>query len=496
MKISFYGAAGEVTGSCQLVEVGDSGNGQGPRARVLVDFGQHQGDRTADARNRVMPPIEPRGLDSVVVTHAHVDHTGRLPLLVREGFRGRIYATAATCDLTRVLLRDAASLQAMDARRSSQRAMRRGAPAVEPLFTPEDVELVIERLTPIAFGQRIEVAPGVKIRAFDSGHILGSASIEMEVQEPGGAGSKRIVFSGDIGPRGVPILRDPVVPGEAEGLGADLVVLESTYGDRDHRPLAQSLDEVSEIVREAVWEKEKVLVPAFAVGRAQLLMHCMAELQEGGRVPRFPVYLDSPMAREASDAYRAHARLLDEEARDDVRRGRFLLDHPDVVCTCSAAESRALNDRPGAAVIIAGSGMCTGGRILHHLKHNVWRKGVHVLMVGYQASGTLGRMLVERRPLVRVLGETLLVRAKVHTVGGLSAHAGQAELAEWAARAVGRGADGGAGKAGAGGKPAGGAPRIVLTHGEERPRAVLGALLEQRLGARVEMPMWGQSVTV
>lgn len=469
MNVTFFGAAGEVTGSCTLVET--------KRARVLVDFGQHQGNHDSDQRNRELPPISPETLDAVVITHAHIDHIGRLPILAQHGFRKPIYATTATRDLMRIMLRDAGSLQLMDAKRDNLRNVRQGRPLVEPLFTPEHVERVLELIQPIPLGQRTQVAPGIKIRYFDSGHIIGSASIEMLCDD--NAATKRLIFSGDVGGKGMPILRDPVVPIEDEGRRADLIVLESTYGDRDHRPLPETLDELTTIVKEAVWAKEKILVPAFAVGRAQTMLYFLGELAETGRVPRFPVFLDSPMANEASELYRAYPRLLDDEAKAVIRDNRFLLDHQDARFTASAEESKAINNHQGAAVVIAGSGMCTGGRILHHLKHNLWRKGVHVIIVGYQAQGTLGRKLVDGASMVRVLGEPIAVRAKIHTVGGLSAHAGQSDLLAWARLA-------------SGAHPT--KARFALVHGEERARAPLAQAIESSLGAMVTTPARGERI--
>ncbi len=461
MKIHFLGAAGEVTGSCYLIETG--------AARVLLDFGLFQGSRQDEARNREGLRFDAAKLDAAVLTHAHVDHVGRMPLLPRQGFSGRIWATPATVDLARVVLEDSVEVQCFDAERQNRVRQRRGEVALEPLYRAEDVRRVMAAFSTSGYGQSTTIAPGVDLRFVDAGHIIGSASVELTVREGGRA--KVVCFSGDIGVRGHPLMRDPQTFDHA-----DLVVMESTYGDRDHRPLGETVRQFEEIIKRAVWEKQKVLVPAFAVGRTQVLMYHLCELGRGGRVPSFPVYIDSPMAAAATEVHRRFRQDLDPEARAILAYG----ERPDCVAkftfTPTPEESRRLNDQQGCMVVIAASGMCTGGRIVHHLRHNLWRKGVQVVIAGYQGHGTLGRRLVEGAKVVRVLGDWIQVRADIHTLGGFSAHAGQGELVDWArAWAPTR-------------------PRVYLTHGEDPARMALAGRLEKELGLGPMMPTYGEVI--
>lgn len=476
MKLTTFGAAGEVTGSCYLVETN--------AARVLVDFGLHQGTHEERGRNLRLPPIDFASLDAVVLTHAHLDHSGRLPLLAKTGFRGNIYCTPPTRDFCDILLRDSARLQESDAERQTFRNARRGGPPVHPLYTEAEIDAIMPRFQTRPYGETFEVAPGIRVRFSDAGHMLGSASIDMRLEDRAADGSaqvRTIIFSGDIGPTGIPLLRDPEPPIPEPGREVDVVVMESTYGDRDHRSLTDTMEETAGVVREAVWAREKMLVPSFAVGRAQLMVHVLATLVRDGRTPKFPVYLDSPMAIAATQLYRKYLTQLDEIAQS--KHGGLSLDLADLRLSESAEDSQRLNKVEGAAVIIAGSGMCSGGRILHHFKHNIWKRDVQILITGYQGHGTLGRQLVEGAKFIKLFGERIAVRAKVHTLGGLSAHAGKSGLIEWAANYRPREK----------GRPA---PRFVLTHGERTPRHALRITLRQGLSFESECPEWGWSTNL
>lgn len=465
MRLSFLGAAGEVTGSGYLVE--------SDRGSVLVDYGMIQGSRDAERRNAVVPgALASRPPRAIVLTHAHLDHCGRLPLLVRTGWRGAIHATPATCDLAEIILRDAAKIQEEDAERDSRRSRRRGGGPVEPLYTAEDAEATIGMFSPLPYGEEREVAPGVSARFTDAGHILGSASVRMRIAADGR--ERVIAFSGDIGPRGLPLLRDPEPPERV-----DLVVMESTYGDRDHRPLAATVDELAELLGRARQAGGRVLVPAFAVGRTQQLIYHLGELERAGRLRGERVFVDSPMAFTTTQLYRRSRALFDDDAWRLIEAGRSPLDFPRLAFTRSRAESVALNDADGGVIIIAASGMCTGGRILHHLKHGLWRPETHVVICGYQSEGSLGRELVEGARMVRIMGEEIAVQATIHTLGGLSAHAGQTELVDWLEKVA---------------STCGSPPRVYLTHGEARGREPLRVKIRQRLGIEAGLPTNGEAV--
>jgi metallo-beta-lactamase family protein len=463
MRISFCGAVGEVTGSGYLVET--------EKARILVDFGMFQGRGATEARNRDFGPVRASAVDAVVLTHAHLDHSGRLPLLASRGFSRRIHATPATVDLTRLILEDSARLQEADAARQSRRLLRAGRRPIEPLYGHREVEALHALFAPLPYDQCREIAEGVTVRLFDAGHILGSASVEVTVSE--GGRNRILVFSGDVGFAGSPIVRDPTPP--AHG---DLVILESTYGDRDHRSRRETLEEFGQIVSTAVRERQRVLIPAFAIGRAQEILYYLAELSRAGHLGGMPIYLDSPMAIAATKLHAGYHDLFDEEAHALARRSPFFSDLDELRFTQSVDESKALNNGWDPAIIIAGSGMCDGGRIVHHLRHNLWRRNVAVLIVGFQTEGSLGRKLVEGASEVRIFGEKVAVRAAIHTLGGFSAHAGQTQLVEWA-------------------RPISAArPRFVLTHGEPKPREALRAVLESRLGIECECPVLSDVVNL
>ncbi|MHC4940501.1 MAG: MBL fold metallo-hydrolase RNA specificity domain-containing protein [Planctomycetota bacterium] len=459
MRITLCGAAGTVTGSGYLVETGE--------ATVLVDFGMFQGHRITDTHNRDLRPVDPRKLDAVLLTHAHLDHTGRLPLLGMHGFKGPIFGTPATGDFAELILKDSAHLQESDAARATKRALRAGREPIEPLYKREDVERIYPLFTEIKYGERREIAAGITVRLVDAGHILGSASVEMTVERE----QRTVVFSGDIGPKGVPFLRDPV-PLEH----ADLVFLESTYGGREHRSLTDTVGEFHDIIARALQRRAKVLIPTFAIGRAQQILYHLAELVRTDDLGEFPIYLDSPMAIEATKLYGKHQHLFDVEAKSLMRAAQLEEDLRNLKFYETADESRTLNNDTRPGVVLAGAGMCNGGRILHHFKYHLWRKNTRVVFVGYQAPGTLGHQLVKGAENVRIFGERIHVNAKIHTLGGFSAHAGQSELIEWVEPLVQSGA------------------RVVLTHGEEDSRRALADKLRERYTIDAQRPVKGNVI--
>lgn len=461
MKLTFHGAAGEVTGSCFLLTT--------RHARVLVDFGLIQGGGDADRRNRRFPAIKADRLNAVVLTHGHLDHSGRLPLLPGAEYGGPIFSTRATRELCDILLHDSAAIQQADAVGESRRRLRRGKAPVSPLYTEVEVDRTLRLFRAMTYGEPVEVAEGVTVRPVDAGHIIGSASLEFTVDTDGDR--KVVWFSGDVGPRGLALLRDPQPPATA-----NVVILESTYGDRDHRSLEATLDELEGIIHEAHGEGGKVLIPSFAVGRTQQLIYYLGKMRREGRLPPIPVFVDSPMAVSATELYERHRALFDEEAWGMIRGGQNPLHFEGLRHVRSHEDSVGLNRLDASCVIIAGAGMCTGGRILHHFKHQLWKPSTHVVIVGFQAEGTLGRRLVERASRVMIMGEPIVVKAKIHTLGGLSAHAGRSGLLAWV------------------GAAAASNPRVFLTHGEDRPRAMLKEGIEEQYGLRVETPGRGETV--
>lgn len=460
MKITLQGAAGgEVTGSAYLLET--------KQTTILVDCGLFQGSREAGALNHAA--VGAPGLHAVLLTHAHLDHTGRLPLLARAGYAGPIFATPATIEMTGLILRDAARIQTQDAERQNRKRLRAGDEPVQPLYTPEDAEAVIRLLRPVPYLTPVNVAPGITARFAEAGHMLGSASIELQIDD--GGTHRTVVFSGDLGPKGAPILRD------AEPFAkADLLFLESTYGDRDHRAFPDTVREFIEIVKEASANKGKLLVPTFAVGRAQMLTALLAWMFRNKHVAPFPVFLDSPMAIEASAIYNRHTELFDDEALAFLKEKPIAKDLATLRSTATPEESRQINDCEGPCLVMAGAGMCTAGRILHHLRHNLWNPNTHVLIVGYQGHGTLGRQLVDGAKKVFIYGEPIAVKARIHTLGGFSAHAGQSDLMAWF------------------GKLAASKPRVVLTHGDDGPRNALAKLIAERHGITPDLPNVGDVI--
>jgi metallo-beta-lactamase family protein len=463
MKIHFHGATGDVTGSAYHVVT--------KHASVLVDCGLFQGDKKTKGKNWRQAKLEGGKLDAVVLSHGHLDHVGRLPLLTKHGYEGPIFATRPTIDLATLILRDGVSLQAQDLKRENQKRARSGLPPLEPLYTENDVRRLKPLTKPVAYNKRVEIAPGIQARLVDAGHVIGSSSVELTVQENGQR--KVVVFSGDLGPRGAPLLNDPV-PFEK----ADVVIMESTYGDRNHRSLHDTAIEGRQIIAKAIEEKAKVLVPVFAVGRTQLLLYLLAGAFRRKTLPKFPIYLDSPMAIEATGIYQRNDELFDEEAKEMVQSGELRRSLQGTKPCPKPGDSRALNSVAGPCLIMAGSGMCTGGRIMHHLRHNLPIRGTAVLIVGFQSPRTLGRQLVDGAKSVRIFGEDVPVRASIHTMGGFSAHADQKGLLEWfSAVAPSR-------------------PRLIITHGEDSARDKLSSLIRSQTGIQANLPNLGDVIEI
>ncbi|TCD47068.1 MBL fold metallo-hydrolase [Chlorobium sp. N1] len=454
MEIEFYGATERVTGSCHILRVGGR--------TVLLDCGLVQGSHDEEALNREPFAFDARELDAVLLSHGHIDHSGRIPLLVSRGFSGPVFTQEATADLARVLLLDSASLAERDAlyhRKHPRIAADRRA---EPLYTREAALRALERFRGVPYAERFTVVPGLEACFRDAGHILGSAVLELWLSE--GDSRRKLVFSGDLGQYGHPILNDPETVRDA-----DAVIIESTYGDRLHREFSSTLDELGDIFRSACRSCGNILIPAFSIGRSQELLYLMATHFEEWGMQEWQVYLDSPMAIEASLIYWGHPELFDREAAAAKGDSSLLPTLRNLHFTPKVEQSQELNARRSGAVIIAGSGMCNGGRILHHLKHNIPRPECHLLITGYQAEGTLGRRLVEGAGEVEIHGRSYPVRAALHTVGGLSAHGDRDDMLRWASGFE-------------------NSPRFFVVHGDPSAKESFRTAIEQRLGCRAGIP--------
>lgn len=460
IEFSFHGGVDTVTGSCCLVRTRG--------LNILVDCGLFQGDRACEDKNYEEFAFDPAAVDYVLLTHGHLDHCGRIPLLVKRGFRGRILATPATLDIAKVVLMDTAGINEEDYAQWKKVLSRRGEVCREPLYTTLDVLDAIGYFDPRAhYAVPLHLGEMLEVNYRDAGHILGAAFIEVGVED------KKIVFSGDLGNVGKPIIRDP----EAAG-SADIVVMESTYADRNHKDFAESVREFADAVRETFRRGGNVLIPAFAIERAQELLFVLRNALEDGALPECRVFLDSPMAIRITNIMRRHPECFDEETRELFRGGRDPFDFPGLQLTGTPEESRRINDVRNNAVIIAGSGMMTGGRIKHHLKHNIWREESSIIFVGYQAEGTLGRQIVDGAREVRVFDQLYRVHARVYTIGGFSSHAGRDGLAEWIAKT---------------GNPS----HVFLVHGEDKGLHSFKTYLEtNRLAGKVHIPHLHQAFTI
>ena len=460
IDVQILGAAEEVTGSCHLVTVGDR--------RLLLDCGLIQGRRSDEARNKQAFPFDPKSIDAVVLSHAHVDHSGRLPLLVKAGFSGPIYTHRASRDLCRIMLKDSAFLNEKDVEWENRKRLRKGLQPIEALYTIEDANTAISLFKGLVYAKKIRILPNVTLRLKDAGHILGSSIIELWLEDAGD--TRKLVFSGDLGRPGMPILQDPAVIKRA-----DLVIMESTYGDRLHRSWEQTLMEIEHVVQHTTNSRGNILIPAFAVGRTQEILYMFAKFYSAWKLDRWQIFLDSPLAIEATRVFTRHSDLFDQDTRDLWQQNQQQSMLPNLHLSRTSNQSMALNRIQSGAIIIAGSGMCSGGRIKHHLKHNIWRRECNVVISGFQAQGTLGRSLVEGAKYIRLWGETVRVAAGVHTVGGLSAHADQRGLIDWYANFDQR-------------------PAVTLVHGESVALEHLTSALKQELNAPVTIAKYGQKL--
>lgn len=424
MRIHFNGAARTVTGSQHLLEI----NGH----RLLLECGLFQGRRQETYDKNLHFSFNPAKIDAVILSHAHIDHSGNLPNLVKNGYTGPIYATTATAKLADIMLRDSAHIQEKDIEFVNKRRLRRGEPPMEPLYTAQDAERVNDLMRPFHYDEEFEPVPGVKVRLRDAGHILGAAGVELDIEEKGR--KLRLWFSGDIGRLNLPLVRDPVLPEDV-----DYMMMECTYGDKPHPDPEDAFLEFREVVRKTLKRGGKVIIPAFAVGRTQELVFDLNRMMSNGDVPRAPVYVDSPLAVAASRIFREFPDYFDEETNRFIREERHpALQFDQLHYIQSVEESKKLNDRQDAMVIISASGMAETGRILHHLRNNIENPRNTVCIVSWQAPHTLGRRLADREKLVRIFGELYELRAEVATIGGLSAHAGQDFLLKYALAASGR----------------------------------------------------------
>ncbi len=461
MKISFHGADKGVTGSCHMIECAGK--------RVLIDCGMYQGGRMLAEKNAEPFGFEPETIDFLLLTHAHLDHCGRIPLLKKRGFSGEVITTAASVELARLVMLDAAGLQEEEARYQLRRAQRHhGGNHIsieEPLYTTLDALNCLEQFGRTArYGAALEVAPGIRATFLDAGHILGSASILLELEEEGR--SHRILFSGDLGYSGRAILRNPTMPP-----AVDTVVMETTYGDRLHKQLQPSIDELYDVINETIGRGGNVIIPTFALERAQEILYYMREGVENRRIQHYTnVFLDSPMAISATQIFERHPECFNAETFS-MSHGGDPFSLPGLHFTRETADSMAINNIDGGAVIMAGSGMCTGGRVRHHLKHNLWNKRNSIVFVGYAAQGTLARRIIDGAETVRIFSEEIPVRASIYTIGGFSAHADQAELLAWHAHT---------------GNP----ETTFLVHGEEDSMNALEKKLEN---TRVKIPALHES---
>jgi metallo-beta-lactamase family protein len=462
LKITFWGGARTVTGSCYLLEIGET--------RILVDCGMFQGNKKLTVRNERNFPFQPHDIDYILLTHAHIDHSGLIPKLCKNGFKGVIYTTEATLDLCAIMLPDSGHIQEMEAEWKTRKANRRGGKSpIQPIYTMEDAVRALRFFRTVRYDEELQVTSQIRCRFRDAGHILGSSIIEIWVQEDND--ELKLVFSGDLGKNNQPIINDPT-PIDT----ADYVFVESTYGQRNHEN-EDKIDRLKGIIHNTVNRGGRLVIPAFAVGRTQMLMYYLNNMLNNHEIPQIPIFLDSPMAIEATKVFARHPELYDQEARGIYDSGDMLFQFPGLQLSKSTEESMAINRLETPAIIISASGMADAGRILHHLKHNLWRPESTVLFVGYQAEGSLGRRLVDGATRVRIFGEEIIVRAKIESIDGFSAHADQQGLMDWMRQIK--------------------QPKLAfLIHGEDEAMQVFAEKLENDLALKNYTPHYGDAVTL
>lgn len=461
MKIEFLGGAKTVTGSSFLIRDADFA--------IMVDCGMFQGTNNISDRNYIHQNYIPKKIDALLLTHAHIDHSGLIPKLVKNGFYGNIYATKATTDLCTLMLPDSAHIQEMDTNFVNKKNMKLGRKPVSPLYIMADAEKSLKNFVPVAYDEIIQINPRVEVRFRDAGHILGSSFIEMWVDQ--GNSKIKIVFSGDLGPKDQAIICDPDIVEEA-----DILLIESTYGDRLHKNKDDTYQEFKNIIIDSYNRKGNIIIPAFAVERTQEILYTLSKLFKNNEIPSMPVYIDSPMAISATEIFKKNKDLFDEDMQKRILSGDSPLDFPNLHYMRTLEESKWLNTEAKGAIIISASGMCTAGRIKHHLKYNLYRPESSVVFVGYQAEGTLGRRLVEGAQQVRVYGTDVAVKARIHTIGGFSAHADRNGLLEWVKNIK---------------NPH---LRVFVVHGEEKSSLSFADALQTDLGLTAHVPDWGEIV--
>lgn len=456
MKLKFLGGVRTVTGSCFYMEYNNT--------KFLVECGMFQGE-DVEEYNKAEFDFNPEEIDYIFITHAHLDHSGMLPRIVREGFKGKIITSPATKDLLEIMLYDSAYIQESDAKWFTKKALRAGKPSVIPLYTTEDVKNVIPLIDVKEYGAVFHIGNGIKYRFLDAGHILGSCSLELWFHDS--FKEKKIVFSGDIGKKGNPIIKDPLNPKEA-----DFIVIESTYGNRLHKSLKESIEEFADAIKATIKKGGNVYIPSFAVGRTQDILYILNNLVREKRLSNIDVYLDSPLAQDATRVYLSHPECFDEDAKKLFTTKNYS-DSIKLHFVQSPQESMLLNKIKSGIIVIAGSGMCEGGRIRHHLKHNLWRTECSIIFVGFQGKGTLGRKIIEGAKTVQILGEEIVVNASIYTINGFSAHADQAELIEWLTFFK-------------------NSPDVFIVHGEESVSIIFGNIVNERFGFKTYVPKKGE----